>query len=520
VGDLATVLEDYDYDVVLEGLSEEDRREFLSLAEEVVEEEGKEKARKNHLHFMKYCWRKPLEDPFVVGFHTKRICERIDQAMEDFRNGKSTFIRIAVHNRAGKSDIVSRFLPPHFIGEFPWHHVIQASYSAEKAIPFARDGRSLLDSPLYKELYPNVKLSKKVSSAKDGKVFASGIHSGLTGSGGHLLILDDFISGRAEAESPTVRESTWNSFKDDFMTRRAPVSIVIILATQWHWDDVHGRIARKNDPEGEEYDPDFPKFEYMAFPARKELSDESDQYPGKFLFLERYSAQWYREQYATLGRYSSAAIMDCSPVRKGGNILNTENITIHPTEDDLPTDIRWYRVWDYAHTAKQRAKDDPDYTGGTLLGFRKKGYYQELKQWRWELWIRDYIQFRETATDRDKKIRDIAKQDGPGVKVLVEDSLDSMDGADYLKAQLMGIRTVIAVRVSGDKVTRTAPLEPIFEAGDVHLIRGAWNRIWIDGIERFDGSGKSHDEMIDNMTCGYKHICVGSGYGKLKNPYL
>jgi phage terminase large subunit-like protein len=47
-------------------------------------------------------------------------------------------------------------------------------------------------------------------------------------------------------------------------------------------------------------------------------------------------------------------------------------------------------------------------------------------------------------------------------------------------------------------------LEVIFETpGHVHVIRGDWNNAWIDEVIKFDGTGNSHDDQIDNLSAGY-----------------
>jgi predicted phage terminase large subunit-like protein len=104
--------------------------------------------------------------------------------------------------------------------------------------------------------------------------------------------------------------------------------------------------------------------------------------------------------------------------------------------------------------------------------------------------------------------------------ILVEDSVDAKDAAITFKSKFAGIRSIILVQCPGDKVSRCDPVEPIFEAGNVHLLKGPWNNIWLRGIRDFDGSGKTHDEMVDNLTCAYKHHCTPSGYKKLKDPFL
>lgn len=486
-----------------------------------------EKIKRSHLAFMQHTWMKKTE-PMVVGLHTREICKAIDQAIVNFRNGESTYLKVKLHPRGGKSEIVSKTLPPHFIGMFPDCEIMDVSYSQTKAAEFSKFGMNLVRSPEYLQIFPDVVLDKQTEGnwnirlvtdlpgSRQGGVYGSGLGAGLTGRGAHLGILDDYYGSRQIAESPTMREKTWSAFTDDFLTRLAPVHIVIILATQWHEDDIHGRIENKNNPEHEDYDPDFPVFKSLSFPARAELYHTPSDYPGEFLFLERFSVEWYRTQYATKTAYSAAALFDCNPIPKGGGILNTLHIKYYSeaeAKEKWPKFLRWWRVWDLAHTAKQTVKEDPDFTGGTKLSYFNSGR-NTFNEPIWDLYIYDFSQFREKAPQRDAKIKDIAKKDGAAVKIAVENSLDNKDAANYLATALSGIRSIKAVNCKGDKVERCEPIEILFEQGRVHVIKAPWNKAWLDSLQRFDGTGKTHDEAVDNLTAGW--LCFqDSGYKAL-----
>lgn len=484
---------------------------------DLLEDENRDAAKKSHLKFIDYTWKKNKKsDPFIHGFHTKKICSRIDMAIEDFRNGKSTCLLINVHPRSGKTDIVSRYLGAHFLGEFPGKEVMQVSYSAGKAESFAAFGRDIFKSAKYRELYPEIGLSKETNKKSEwliadsnqlntgGSLYASGLQSGLTGSGFHLGILDDYCAGRAEAESEVQRTNAWEAFRDDFMTRRAPVFIVIILATQWHWDDISGRI-RKEMKEN----PNFPRFDELVFSARAVDYTGPGEYPGEYLFLERFSRQYYLEQYATLGKYSAAALMDCNPTPREGGFLKTENIIYYTPEEinkvfPSLTEIQWYRVWDLAHKAKERGGDDPDWTSGTLLGF-KLFPGDPLPH----LYVRDIKRIREGAGFRDSVIKTVARGDGTFIKQAMETSIDAMDAYDYISKSVKEI-SWIKIKVKGDKLVRATPLEPIFEAvGHVHVAKAKWNDDWVDELVKFDGLENTHDDQVDNLSAGYQHIMGG-----------
>jgi predicted phage terminase large subunit-like protein len=491
----------------------------------VKELASRELARRKLLGFMRYTWRNPQE-PLVEGFHTRIITERIDRAIIDWLNGKSTFLRVSVHPRAGKTDIVSRYLPAYSRGRIPDSEYMIVSYSATKAQEFGRAARSVVAGDRFKAAFPGIDISQETSAADDwsvtvngkrtiGRVYSSGLQSGLTGSGYHIGVLDDYCAGRADAESKTIRNKTWDAFTNDFLTRRAPASITIVIATQWHIDDIHGRIERKNNPNSDEYDPSFPQFEHLSFPARAELYTGPGEYSGEYLFMERYPAEWYKSQYAQLGTYSAAALMDCNPVPRSGALINCEHVQWHNSSEEWPQDLRFFRIWDLAHTAKQRTGDDPDYTGGTLIAFKRNGKAANGEDII-SVYIKDYVQFRENAAKRDEKIIQVATADGPNVRIVVESSLDSKDAADYIKAKLSGVRVVDKIICKGDKVSRFAPLEGVFESGNIHCLNGPWKKTWLDGMMRFDGTGSSHDEMIDNISAAYEYFKKGAGFAPVQ----
>ena len=408
---------------------------------------------------------------------------------------------IPTHN----SEIISRKLPAHFMGLFPDGKVLLTGHTADLTVGFSKESRDLLLKDKYKELFPDTKLNPYDSSAKHwkihgryGEVFACGLTGGLSGQGYTVGIVDDFFKNRAEAESPTISDRTWNAFTNDFLTRRAPRSITIVTATRWNLNDLIGRIeiAMKDDPY-------FPKFEFIIIPAF------SDEYETGVLFPERFSEQWYAEQKAALGTYGTASLLQCNPTAQGGNILKVDNVK-KVKLTDFP-DGQYLRVWDLAHTEKERASHDPDWTSGTLLLFRRKP--GSLRQW--ELWIKDVKRFRLDAPKRDNQILNITVSDGAYVKVGIENSIDSKDAFKMLQKLLLGQRIVNPIKTTGDKVVRATPLEPIFEAGDVYVPEGAtWLSAWIEELQSFPTG--AHDDQVDNLSAGF--VCFNKSGGVISVP--
>ncbi len=83
-----------------------------------------------------------------------------------------------------------------------------------------------------------------------GGLRAVGVGSGITGFGANLIIVDDPVKSRAEAESIKYRERVWDWFNDDLYTRLEPDGQIILIQTRWHEDDLAGRLlAEENGSE-------------------------------------------------------------------------------------------------------------------------------------------------------------------------------------------------------------------------------------------------------------------------------
>lgn len=436
-----------------------------------------------------FVWWMPGE--LLVGIHTRTIAERLDQAIDDFMAGKSTFLVIKCPFRHGKSDLVSRAFPAYFLGRCAHLQpdVIMSGYGAELVESFSRKVKTIINSLRYRALFPHIVLSRVKNAANKwaiessaGEVTAVGLGGAITGSGGHLITLDDYCKKREEAESEAYRNKTWESFKDDLMTRRAPVAIVIVCATPWHIDDVIGRIEKEIAE-----NPDFPRFETISFPAK------SEKYPSGYLFPERFSEEWYISQRATLGAYSAAGLLDCNPIQRGGNMFRVDQVIVHESLDEFP-DIPYVRFWDLASTVKERVKDDPDRTAGALVGVQTDKLVDHL-------WLKDVVVMQEEAPKRNARIITTTSRDGAEVRIGVESVAGYKDTYTTLRDILRGQRSVKKIDVSGDKVVRSAPLEPVIEAAHFHILRADWNAAFFEEFGIFP-SGK-HDDIVDAVAGGY-----------------
>jgi predicted phage terminase large subunit-like protein len=389
---------------------------------------------------------------------------------------------------------VSRALPAWFLGECRALEpdVILTGYGSGLVASFSRACQRIVEGWRYRALYPTVRIAPDQSSVPSwriegsaGEVTVEGLGGAITGRGGALIVLDDFCKRRAEAESTTYRANVWDSFSNDLMSRRAPVSLVVVAATPWHVDDLFGRIRREMAE-----NKWFPRFEFLTFPARKEGEGGWD-----YLFPERFGPEWYATQRATLGKYAAAGLLDCAPIVAEGNLFKLAGVKYHEREGELP-DCPLVRFWDLASTAKQRTGHDPDYTVGALVGVT----YEEGRAVP-HLWVKDLVIGQWDAPERNRRILAAAERDGPGVRIGVEAVAGYADAAATLREVLRGVRSVEAVTVSKDKVVRASALEPVFEAGNVHAMRAPWNDPFHAQFASFPRG--DHDDVVDAVVGGF-----------------
>ena len=323
-------------------------------------------AQGNLLAFLQYCWWMPT--PLHVGRHTREVCARLTKAVEDFRQGKDTYLIVNMPFRHGKSDLVSRALPAYFLGRCAdmQPNVVMSSYSAAIVKGFSLNVQNIVEGEAYQRVFPGMRIDPDKNATDEWKikdsvssVYAAGLGGSITGRGGNLIIVDDYCKNAEEAESQTIRDKTWESFKTDLCTRtNAPAHIIIVCATRWHVDDLVGRIYEEMGK-----NPDFPRYESLVYPAHKEGPDGWET-----LFPEHYRASWYAMQRSQLGPLQAAALLDCDPRRAGKTVFRREWLEYYTGEIDW----RQMRIMIFVDGAKSKRKTS-DYTCIQVWGKNRDG---------------------------------------------------------------------------------------------------------------------------------------------------
>ena len=352
--------------------------------------------------------------------------------------------------------------------------------------PVTRDTRKTRDliwSEWYQALWPEVKLirvgetsfANSKTGTREGVAFRS-----LTSQRGDRLTIDDPHSTES-AESDTDRATTTRMFREGAQNRLndQKKSAIVCIMQRLHPNDVSGVIeqyrmnyCRLMLPM--EYDPK------RAFVNGIGFRDPRQQ-DGELLDPVRFPQDVLDKLKNDLGPHAYAGQYQQRPSNREGGMFKRHWFKI---VDAVPAEAkRAVRRWDLA-ASLPKPGSDPDWTAGVKMLTDGRRYY-----------ISDVAHFRESALAVRAAIRNHACMDGAACKIVVpqDPGQAGKDQAESIIAENVGFN-IRAVRETGDKGTRAEPLAAQMEAGNVYLLRAAWNEKFIDELCSFP---IGHDDMLD-----------------------
>ncbi len=338
--------------------------------ETVVEEEQEasveEKARAELA--MRFLTRKRLL-PFVERFNPdyqagwvhKDVCQRLERFSRMVVEKKSPRLMLFLPPRHGKSTLASIAFPAWHLGRNPGHEFISCSYSGSLAMGFSRKVRGLLREPTYKTAFktrldPESQSAESWLTTSGGGYVAAGVGGGITGKGAHILVIDDPVKNREDAESQNNRDANWDWYTSTAYTRLAPGGGVLVILTRWHDDDLAGRLLKATAEGGDEW-------EVVRYPA---IAEEVEDYRemGEALHPERYDAEALDRIRKAVGPRDWSALYQQNPVADDGDYF-TRDMIQYFDEDEVDLDeMRFYAAWDLAIGKKDRN----DYSVGMVIG--------------------------------------------------------------------------------------------------------------------------------------------------------
>ena len=189
--------------------------------------------------------------------------------------------------------------------------------------------------------------------------------------------------------------------------------------------------------------------------------------------------------------YSFESLYQQNPTPREGSFFKVNQLNI---VEAPPADLRECRGWDFAASAGKG-----DYSAGVRLGVDGQGVW----------WVTDVRRGQWAPDERDGHLRQTAQLDGPAIKIRIaqDPGQAGVDQALRLTRMLAGY-SIRSERVSGDKATRASGLAAQINAGNVRLVRGAWNSDFLEELRQFP-QGKN-DDQVDAAADAFNELTLAS----------
>jgi len=397
-------------------------------------------------------------------------------ALQKVTDGVTKRLMIFMPPRHTKSETVTVRYAAYRLEQNPKMNIILGSYNQKLANRFSRKTRRIVENRI--KLSTDRKAVEEWETSIGGGYRAVGVGAGITGFGADLIMVDDPVKSREEAESETYRDKCWDWFNDDLYTRLEPGGAIVLIMTRWHDDDIAGRLLKEMEEGGE-------KWEVVSLPAIAEDADPLGRKKGQALCPERYDTEALEKLRKKLGAYSFAALFQQRPVPIEGALFKRDWFA-GKVIDEAPKNLQWARGYDLAVSQKTSA----DYTASFRCAFDKAG----------NLYIADGFRKRIEFPEQQRFV----------IKRMVSEknTTHGIEKALHGEALVQSLRRVTAVRhvgfkavkVDKDKFTRALAWANLAEEGRVFLVRGGWCDEFLDEICRFTGKGDTHDDQVDAVS--------------------
>jgi predicted phage terminase large subunit-like protein len=397
-----------------------------------------------------------------------------------------TNLLITMPPRHAKTEFSTKMFPAYCMARKPTRYIMSCSYNGDLAKEFGRAARDYAQEKSTQQAFPDFEIRKDSSAADEwrttdgGAYFGIGLDGTTSGRPANILIIDDPIKSRKDADSATNRNSVWNFYTSALAMRLQPEddgtpARQLVILTRWHPDDLAGRImATEEWAAGDWGHVNFPAITTDASGVEHAL------WPDRFPLTEL-----KRRERLNPREFTSLYMQ--SPYILGGNLIKSSWWRYYPA--DLKPE-RFTALIVAADTAFKKSEQN-DYSVFMTLGLDRTGDIYILDVFRQKL---DYPALRQRAVNYNALWR------GQGLRgFYIEDKASGQSLIQDLRRE-SGI-SVIAYRTGRDKVARVNATSPLIEGGRVFLPMAApWLDDFIEEAVTFPSG--AHDDQVDALSLG------------------
>ena len=353
----------------------------------------------------------------------------------------------------------------------------------------------------------------EIAGGYRGAYLSAGVNGPITGFGGELLLVDDPVKSRQDAESPTYQATTKDWYFGTLLNRQNDKdSSIIIINTRWNTKDLCGCILEMegiktynghSPVEGiPEWNGQFDgKWDILCLPAEMDTEAYEWKHPedpreiGEALWPQRFPIK-FLTQFKQV-KHDWYSLYQGRPQVKGGNVIN--RVWFGEPVKDFPRGGKLIRFWDLASTPKEeRKKNNPDFTAGSLLTYVNGVVY-----------VINVVATRLSPKQRYDLMKQTAVMDdgmyGSVMQVWEEEGGASGKDVSVTLNELLAshLRAPFPVRKSKNFYIDLFANKA--ETGNVRLVDGAWlyekhdGNTYLDSLEAYPSS-LVHDDDADSTA--------------------
>jgi predicted phage terminase large subunit-like protein len=309
-----------------------------------------------------------------AGFEPARHHRLLIDKLEAVTRGDIDRLAVFMPPGAAKSTYASILFAPWYLGNYPDHCIIAASHTSELAEKWGRRVRNLVSEHslvLGAGLAADSQAAGRWETDSGGEYFAAGVGGAIAGRRADLVVIDDPVRSREDADSELIRDKTWDWYKSDLYTRLKPGGRIVLIQTRWHEDDLAGRLLADMGQGGDQW-------EVISLPAIAESNDALGRREGEALWPEWENNDELGRKRRAVGPREWSALYQQRPAPEDGDYFKAE--WLKPcTLATLPKKetIRTYGASDYAVTS-----DGGDFTTHGILGVDPNDDIWLMDVWR------------------------------------------------------------------------------------------------------------------------------------------
>ena len=486
----------------LTNIPEETLKEYFELSQRYQELSEVETAQNEFLSFVKSQW-----PSFIEGHHHKIVAE----AFDDIATGKLKRLIINMPPRHTKSEFASFLLPAYLIGRNPALKIIQATHTSDLAVRFGRKVRDLIQSEVYKRIFPNTMLNPDSKAAGKwetmkeneptvrGEYYAVGTGGAIAGRGADLFIIDDPHSEQ-DAMSKTALDEAYEWYTSGPRQRLQPGGAIVVVMTRWSVKDLTGRLV-KDMTKGSKND----QWKVIELPAILPS--------GEAVWPEYWKIEELESIKAALGNGPKwfAQYMQ-TPTSEEGALIKRD--WWKTWEEKKPPECEYIiQSYDTAFLKSETADYSAITTWGVFYPHGRIGedlYSGEVAH----LILLDSVKDRLEFPDLKRKALELYEHWDPDT-VIIEAKGSGTPLTQELRRIGVPVQNFTPSKGS-DKVARVNACTPLFESGMVWKPDLAWATEVVEECAAFPNG--DHDDLVDSMTQAVLRFRQG-GFVQLASDY-